>query len=272
MNMLDNHVHTTFSSDGKDSMEAVIKRAIDMGVKHLTFTDHMEYNTDRFSIDFDKYCKTIEEFKYRYKDDLNIYKGIEVGYQKHLKEDINKIINKYKFDFVLCSTHTVDKINVPNPKFFQGYSKEQAYRRYFESILETVSNFENFDVYGHLDYVIRYGNFEENKVIYNDYKDVLDALLLRIIYNDKGIELNTSGIRYNMGAMHPNKSILKRYKELGGEIITVGSDSHRATDLCKDFTKAYDMLQFLDYRYVCMFKERQPVFFNIEKSKNNIVA
>lgn len=272
MNMLDNHVHTTFSIDGKDSMETVIKKAIDMGTTHLTFTDHMEYNTDKFSIDFEKYCKSIEEFQYKYKNHINIYKGIEIGYQKHLKNEINSIIDRYNFDFVLCSTHTVDKINVPDPKFFEGYNKAEAYRRYFTSILETVSEFKNFDIYGHLDYIVRYGNYENNRVIYNDYKDVLDTLLKTIINSGKGIELNTSGIRYNLDAMHPNKDILKRYKELGGEIITVGSDSHQAKDLCKDFYKAYDILEFLGYKYICMFKERLPVYINIEKSRKGIVA
>lgn len=272
MNMLDNHVHTTFSRDGKDSMEKVIKKAMDKGIVHLTFTDHMEYNTDKFSIDFGKYCKTIEEFQWKYKNYINLYKGIEVGYQNHLKDEINNIINKYAFDFVLCSTHTVDKINVPDPKFFEGYSKEEAYRKYFTSILETVSEFKNFDTYGHLDYIVRYGNYENNKVIYNDYKDVLDALLKTIIASGKGIEINTSGIRYNLEAMHPNQNILRRYKELGGEIITVGSDSHQGKDLCKDFYRAYDMLEFLDYRYVCMFKKRTPVYISIEKTREGTVA
>ena len=166
----------------------------------------------------------------------------------------------------------MDKINVPDPMFFEGYSKEEVYRKYFTSILETVSEFKNFDTYGHLDYIVRYGNYENNKVIYKDYKDVLDALLKTIIESGKGIELNTSGIRYNLEAMHPNKNILQRYKELGGEIITVGSDSHQAKDICKDFYKAYDMLEFLDYKYVCMFKERNPVYISIEKSREGIVA
>lgn len=130
MNLLDNHVHTTFSRDGKDSMETVIKKAIDIGTRHLTFTDHMEYNTDKFSIDFEKYCKTIEELQWKYKNYINIYTGIEVGYQKYLKDEINKIINKCPFDFVLCSTHTVDKVNVPNPMFFRVIVK----KKHIESI------------------------------------------------------------------------------------------------------------------------------------------
>lgn len=272
MNLLDNHVHTTFSIDGKDSMETVIRRGIDIGVNHLTFTDHMEFHDDRFSIDFDKYCSSITELREKYKNYINIYTGIEVGYQKHIKDKINEILNSYHFDFILCSTHTVDKIDVPNKKFFEGYTKEETYRKYFQSILDTVRSFDNYNVYGHLDYVIRYGNFENNKVIYNDYKDVLDAILRHIIYSDKGIEVNTSGFRYGVESVHPNTSILRRYKELGGEIITVGSDSHRATDVCKDFHRAYEMLQYLDYKYVCMFMERIPVFMSIEKSREGVVA
>ena len=78
MNLLDNHVHTTFSIDGKDSMETVIRRGIDIGVNHLTFTDHMEFHDDRFSIDFDKYCSSITELREKYKNYINIYTGIEV--------------------------------------------------------------------------------------------------------------------------------------------------------------------------------------------------
>ena len=271
MNFLDNHVHTTFSSDGKDTMEDVIKKAIEIGVNYLTFTDHMEHHGE-FSMNFENYSKAIGEYQEKYKEKINILKGIEIGYQSHIKNEINDVINKYPFDFVLCSTHTIDKIDVPTPEFFKGYTKEKAYEKYFESILETVSNFQNFDVYGHLDYVIRYGNFEDNKVIYKDYQDVLDALLRKIIYNDKGIELNTSGIRYNTGHVHPNRSILKRYKELGGDIITMGSDSHKAGDLCADFSKGFDILQSLDYRYVCIFKESVPAFISIEKTRNNFVA
>lgn len=272
MNMVDNHVHTHFSSDGKDIMERVIKEAINIGVDYLTFTDHMEYNVDKFSIDFEKYFNQINLYKDKYKKDITLLSGIEIGYQKHLKNEIDNIINKYPFDFVLCSTHTIDKINVPDPKYFEGYSKYEAYTKYFESILETATNFTNYDVYGHLDYIIRYGNYEDKRVIYDDYRDVLDILLNKIISMGRGIEVNTSGYRYGVDSVHPNMDILKRYKELGGQIITVGSDSHRSIDVCKDFNKAYDMLRYIGFKYVCIFTNRAPIFINIGKDKVGSIA
>lgn len=272
MILLDNHVHTTFSSDGKDTMESVIKRGINIGVKHLTFTDHLEYNPDGFSLNCEEYINAINEFKEKYKKNIDILAGVEVGYQSHLKKDIENILSSNPFDFVLCSTHTVDKINVSSPKYFSGVSKEEAYTRYFESILKTIKEFNNFNSYGHLDYIIRYGGYEESKVIYNDYKDVLDSVLSTIIASGNGIEINTSGYRYGMNAMHPNIEILKRYKELGGEIITVGSDSHRAIELCADFNEAFQMLNHIGFKYVCKFKERKPEFISIEEKRKTFIA
>lgn len=267
MNILDNHVHTHFSSDGKDNMEDVIKRAIQIGVKHITFTDHLEYNTDRFSLNCKEYCDTIYRYKEKYKNDIEILLGVEVGYQNHVKDEIEEIVNSNPFDFVLCSTHSVDKINVPDKKYFEGYTKKEAYTRYFESMLETTKNFKNFNSYGHLDYIIRYGNFENNKVIYSDYKCILDEILKNIINNGSGIELNTSGYRYGLDTIHPNMDILKRYKELGGEVITIGSDSHRANDVCKDFDKAYEMLKYVGFKYVCIFRDRKPEFICIDEKE-----
>lgn len=267
MNILDNHVHTNFSSDGKDTMEDVIKRAINIGVRHITFTDHMEFKGDKFSIDFEDYISKIQEYKEKYKKDIELLTGIEVGYQKQAKEEISKILTSYPFDFILCSNHTIDEVSVSDPNFFKGYSKKEAYTKYFQSIIETTNNFKDYDTYGHLDYIIRYGVYNDNSLIYDDFTDVIDELLLNIISSGKGIELNTSGYRYGLDAIHPNINIVKRYKELGGEIITIGSDSHRSLDVCKDFDKAYNMLSYLGFKYVCLYKERIPNFIPIEKRR-----
>ncbi|MGM9532984.1 histidinol-phosphatase HisJ family protein [Intestinibacter sp.] len=267
MKIVDNHVHTHFSIDAKDTMEDVINKAIDIGVDCLTFTDHLEYNTDHFSLDIQKYTEQISKYKEKYKDDIELLTGIEVGYQSHLNKEINKILNSTRFDFVLCSTHTIDKIPVSHREYFEDLSKEEAYRKYFESILQTNKEFKNYDIYGHLDYINRYAIYEDNKIIYDDYRDILDEVLKAIIDGGKGIELNTSGYRYGLNAIHPNIDIVRRYKELGGEIITLGSDSHRAIDVCADFDKSYEMLDYLGFRYVSIFKNRKcefiPIYQNI---------
>ncbi|MCC0633897.1 histidinol-phosphatase HisJ family protein [Clostridioides sp. ZZV15-6388] len=273
MNLIDNHIHTNFSSDGKDSMEDTIKKAISIGVRYLTFTDHLEHDEGKgFCIDYNKYVPVFNKLKEKYKKDIELLLGVEVGYRKHLKNEIKDVINSHPFDFILCSTHTIDNVPVPSKKYFEGLSKEDAYYKYFNSILETNHEFKDYNIYGHLDYISRYGIYSDNRVIYNDFKDVIDEVLKSIINNGSGIELNTSGYRYGLNAIHPNEDILKRYRELGGFIVTVGSDSHRVEDICKDFDVAYDMLKYLDFKYVSLFKERETYFLNIEKVKSNNIA
>ena len=138
MNLLDNHVHTHFSSDAKDHMEDVIKRAIGIGVKHLTFTDHFEYKDSEFSLDCNEYINQIQNYKEKYKKDIELLVGIEVGYQTYIKEKIERVLNSHSFDFVLCSTHKVDQQRLVQSEFFKGLSKEEAYTKYFEYIIKLI--------------------------------------------------------------------------------------------------------------------------------------
>lgn len=272
MNILDNHVHTNFSKDGKDSMEEVIKRSIEKGVRYLTFTDHLEYKEEKFSMDCKKYINKIDEYKEKYKRYIELLVGVEIGFQNHAKEKFDNIIKATPFDFVLCSTHAVNQISISKPEYFKGYSKKEAYEKYLKSIVDTTKNFNNFDSYGHLDCIIRYSHYEDNKLVYSDYKELIDEVLINIVTSGKGIELNTSGHRYGLDCIHPNVDIVKRYKELGGEIITIGSDSHRAIDVCSDFDKAYDMLSYLGFKYICLFRDREPIFLPLKKEKANSIA
>ena len=142
---------------------------------------------------------------------------------------------KYPFDFVIGSSHVVHGIDPYYPHYYDGRSEDEAYLEYFESILENLHTNVDFDVYGHLDYVVRYGGYENKVIDYEEFRDILDAILAELIKKDKGIEINTSGIRYGLPNPHPNIDIIRRFKELGGKIITIGSDAHKVEDLAKDF-------------------------------------
>ena len=128
-----------------------------------------------------------------------------------------------------------------------------------------------FDVYGHIDYVIRYviKYYDNviNKINYDEFRDILDEILLVIINKDKGIEINTSGIRYGLNSVHPNIEILKRYKELGGKIITIGSDAHRVEDLASHFDIAIDLLEQSGFEEIAVYHNRKPDFIKIKTLK-----
>ncbi|SHG87748.1 histidinol-phosphatase (PHP family) [Thermosyntropha lipolytica DSM 11003] len=262
----DYHVHTSFSGDCNASMESMIKRAISLGLKELAFTDHVDFDYPDPSfeaINYDIYTKVFEQLKKRYQKQIHLVLGVEVGYQPHVRSAIEKLLQDYPFDFVICSTHMADHLDFYTGDFFKEKEQKEAYLRYFENILEAVKQFHNYDVYGHLDFIVRYGNFPEKTLSYADYKDIIDEILVRIIANGSGIEINTSGYRYKLNQLHPQASIVKRYRELGGEIITIGSDAHRAEDIASYFNTAYTLLKELDIKYIATYRGRKPHMIKI---------
>ena len=134
---------------------------------------------------------------------------------------------------------------------------------YFESVLTNVKTDVNFDVYGHLDYVVRYGPNKDAYYSYEKFADIIDEILRLLIGKGKGIELNTAGFKYGLAHAHPTEAILKRYRELGGEIITIGSDGHAKEQVAWDFHKVPDLLKTAGFDYYTVFKNRKPQFIKI---------
>lgn len=156
--------------------------------------------------------------------------------------------------------HLCNGIEPSWPEFYKGRSEEEAYREYFECALENILNFTEFDVYGHLDYVVRYGPNMDKEYSYAKYQDILDKILIQLISRGKGIEINTGGLKRGMRDLHPCKDIIRRYKSLGGEIITVGSDAHIPKNIASDFKQAESVLVDCGFKYYTIFEKRIPMF------------
>lgn len=264
--IIDSHVHTEFSPDANSNMEEIIKKSIEMGLKQVVFTDHVDLDSpDKLfsqEINYVNYMKRIKELKFKYTN-IEILMGVEIGYQPHLNKRLNNFLKSYPFDFVICSIHSCDGLDFYNGDFFKGRSERESYMRYFETIKSSIENYANYDVYGHLDAIVRYSSFSGKKLNYTEFKEILDNILELIIKNGKGIELNTSGLRYGLKSMHPNEEILKRYFELGGEILTLGSDAHNTKDLHADFKKAIKLLKKIGFKKITKFEKRAPIFIEI---------
>lgn len=267
MYFADYHIHTNFSGDCNTPMEDIVKKAVSLGLKEIAITDHVDYDFPvpefTFTVDYDEYLNDFNRIKEKYKNCIDILLGVEIGFQPHIKEKLEELCSKYPFDFVICSTHAADNLDLYNGDFFKDKNQNYAYLRYFENVLENVKTYSNYDVYGHMDYIIRYGEYENKTLSYNDYMDIINTILKAIIHSGCGIEINTSGYRYGLGQMHPQFDILKKYKELGGEIVTVGSDSHTTKDLCSNFNLAYDALKSAGFNHITTFRNRKPKFVDI---------
>ena len=134
---------------------------------------------------------------------------------------------------------------------------------YFESILENLAVFSEMDVYGHIDYVVRYGPNQNREYSYGRYQDILDEILRTIISKGCGIELNTGGFHYGLGEPNPCRAVIRRYRQLGGEIITIGADAHGPDKIAYAFDKAADILADCGFTYYTIFKDRKPEFIKL---------
>ncbi|MBQ8804775.1 MAG: histidinol-phosphatase HisJ family protein [Tyzzerella sp.] len=260
----DFHMHTRFSSDSDTAPEEIVEKAIEIGLETICFTDHFDKDypghENEFQLDTPNYFPYMQKIQEEYKDRIDIRIGVELGMQPHLGDFLREYVKQYPFDFVIGSMHLFHGQDPYYKKCFVGRTDREAYKAAFEETLETIKRFSGFDVLGHLDFIVRYGKRQAEEYSYEENADVIDEILKYLITNGKGLELNTAGWKYGLSFAHPYPSILKRYRELGGEIITVGSDGHRPEHIAYDFHKVNDLLKACGFKYYTEFKQRKPVF------------
>ncbi len=280
MIIADQHTHSTFSTDGISTLEEMVKGAIEKGIEILCVTEHMDFDNHYyllpsfceefpglsqaqcqtlFMCDTDAYCDASFSLKDKYRSQIDLRFGIELGLRPDLDFSYSDYVKKYPFDFVIGSTHEVEGIDPYYKEFLKGRDAVSAYRVYFQNeILNAKACIDSFDVFGHIDYALRYHVPEGYVFNYSDFSDEIDTLLKILIDAGKGIELNTGGFKYFKTEPNPRIPIIRRYRELGGEIITVGSDAHSSTAIAGNFGKAADILKECGFKYYSVFKNRTP--------------
>lgn len=264
----DYHLHSAHSGDSEAPMEEMVLQGIAQGLDTMCFTEHHDIDFpdslyesgDIFLLNTDSYLYDLARLKEKYEGQIRLLFGVELGLQATSFREISVYAKSYEFDFIIGSSHICHGKDPYYPDFYEGRSEEAAYREYFESILENARKFSCFDVYGHLDYVVRYGPNKDRDYSYEKYRDVIDEILRTLIENEKGLELNTGGLKGGMLDLHPCLDVLRRYRELGGEIITVGSDAHSPGNIASHFDRAADALKACGFQYYTTFEKRTAEF------------
>lgn len=291
MMFADYHIHTYYSDDSTYPMEQVVKDAISKGITDLCFTDHVDYgikedtdklspeqrqelklklqnpNVPQYNVDYLAYVAEYQDLKEKYADKINLKLGMEFGLQIHTIPQYQKLFNSYPFDFIIMSCHQVENKEFWTQEFQQGRNQDEYNQRYYDEILEQVKNYHDYSVLGHLDLIARYdkaGIYPFAKI-----RDKIAEILKIVIADGKGIELNTSSVRYKIHNVQgepeltPSREILALYKELGGRIITVGSDSHKPEHLGAYITEQRQELKKLGFKEICTFEKMQPIFHKL---------
>jgi histidinol-phosphatase (PHP family) len=242
-------------------MEEMVKASINKNMKSICFTDHIDYEVGEDKIDMDfrtqDYFRNVKKTKYKYMKDIEVLAGVEIGMQPHLANRYNELILNNPFDFVIMSIHAIDGMDIHFDNFTHGKLPIDAITEYYNYMYQCILNFNNFDVLGHIDYIDRY--FEDFSMLpdFKEYSCTVENILKLIIEKGKGLEINTAGKRYGLDYYHPKTQILKLYKKLGGEIITIGSDSHSPKYIGYDYRLVEKMLKEIGFKYIYIFKERK---------------
>ena len=261
--MFDFHIHSSVSFDSDTPAKAIATAAAGAGMREICFTDHWDYlpspedSHDIFSLD--DYHAAYDNLKI---DGLTIRRGIEIGLNTWNADLCHAILEQNDFDFVIGSVHYADGHDPYFKEYWEGKTVEQAYMRYLETVLECIRLHKDVDVLGHLTYVCKSPNNPFHAPLpYGECRELADEILREVIRKGKGIEINTSGIDKGVDLI-PSMDYVKRFKELGGEIITVGSDAHDDIRVGQHCSETIALLKDI-FGYVCTFEKRKPVFHRL---------
>ena len=262
--MFDCHIHSKFSIDSNMEMSDACETALKLGLEGIAFTDHrdIEYpDTDEsFNIDYNKYFDEVSAIKARYKGRLNILRAIEVGIQPHVIDESLRVVNSGPFDYVLASVHVIDGVDPYARIYYKDRTKLEAYGRYLQEIYFMITHYNNFDMVGHFEYIIRYASYVDRSLRYSDHSDVFDAILKELIKQGHGFEVNTGTYRDPSVPAEYDAAVLKRYRELGGELVCLGSDAHRIAHIGLRLDYFAQIIRDAGFKYTVHYENRKPIF------------
>lgn len=278
--LADYHVHCTFSDDSNYLPEQVCADAWKANLDEICFTDHVDYGIkpdwdDALSakvmdgqrllnVDYDAYFPCIADLREKWAGRLTVKCGLEFGVQSHRIPQYNALWERWgdQLDFTLLSIHQVGDQEFWTGDFQEGRSQKEYNRAYYQELYDVATGFEHWSVLAHLDLIKRYDplgvlGFPANR-------DLVAATLEYAIAQGKGIELNTSSIRYGLKDSHPAREILELYRDLGGKILTIGSDSHEPKHLGAYLGHFQRYLASLGFEGFCTYDHMVPTFHPFE--------
>lgn len=259
MYLMDYHHHTNHSFDSNASMEEVCRTAIEREVKEICFTEHFSLNPlapTYGHMDFEKYFNEIQHCRKKFHNQLIIRAGIEICEPHLLKNAYYEALNPLELDFILGSVHNINHEKLR--KYLEHKDASTAYRGYFTELYKMVC-VADIDVIAHIDLLKRYAITTCGMYDFSQFKDILEAILKKAIERNIGIEINTSGLRGNLKQPLPSTDIIQFYKDLGGEILTIGSDSHSSDSVGSHMSEAITIAKECGFRYIFKYKNRNPV-------------
>lgn len=274
MQLVDYHIHSNCSMDGHFTMTQMALASYEKGVREICFTDHWDLDYFRTNpcgeslrqAHWQKVLEMFEQLRKNKPTDLKVRLGMELGEGNHNPQSAKEVASAPELDFVLGSLHNLLNEDDFYDKSYTSLEEcKKLNERYARELVE-LSKMDFYDVLAHIGYTVRYMRRDGIPASFDmdEFGDMVDSCLKNLIQGGRGIEINCSGLRTKeIMAPIPTVNILKRYKELGGEIITVGSDAHRTNQAAGGIDEGLDILRELGYKYITVYEKRKPSFIKL---------
>jgi len=261
--MFDYHLHSRVSFDSDTAPEDIVKAAERAGLEEICFTDHYDFN------DLDPKQKdlfSLEDYRLSYNalssKKLSIRRGVEFGLTPWNQKECRALLDSYDFDFVMGSVHYAGGYDPYFEEFWEKNRAGDPFEAYLLQTLSCVKSHQEFDVLGHLNYVCKSLHNPAHKPLkYSDYTDLCDQIMKTLAQKGIGMEINTSGVD-RVGEFLPSLAFIRRFRELGGEIVTVGSDAHDPSRVGQYVSEAAEIAKEV-FGYVCTFEKRGVIFHRL---------
>lgn len=273
---VDTHIHTKeYSGDAVLSRADLVAYAVANPSSILCTTEHYDYNypdkNNQLIFDVEKYFTEYNAIKIHYEETvqkpLPILCGVEYGYMENIGPYYDNMSSQLPFDCVICSAHYFDGCDPYFDRQIYDNGKKSVYSRYLETIVHSIENCNGFDIVGHFDYISRYAPYPDKKIYYRDFPDLFDTIFSLCIQRGRSIELNTRTSAQFKAEKHADYlfdvDILLRYKEMGGELVSFGSDAHHLDSIMYLFDETMVLLKSSGFQNLVYFKKRSPIFVSI---------
>ena len=269
--LFDTHTHSDYSHDGVPPLETAVLAAVNKGMKYLAVTDHCDKDCAVLpgldwvrQIDLVSRKREMTALKRKYADRIVLADGLEYGYAPEADALYLQVEKEYPSDYVINSVHVVEGVDIYMREFFDARTKKQAYTAYLEAVRASVDAPYGYDAIGHLGYIARKATYPDKRLLYEDYADLVDEILKAVVEKGKALEINTASKGTKCDLYH-DPTIIKRYKSIGGELVTIGSDAHDPSRFCDDFENAAAVLVSCGFRYAFVYENHVPKAVALDK-------
>jgi histidinol-phosphatase (PHP family) len=245
--VIDCHVHSRFSGDAHAGISDMCARAAELGLTEIVFTEHIDLDPHdewaNTAFDYKVWTEEIAAARESFAGRLLIRAGAEVDYQRRCRPTIERFLEDHRFDYVIGSVHYANGVILEDHKrYFPGKNARDAYAPYFEAAVSAAET-GLFDALGHMDLCKRYGVLYYGPFAVDEFRSEVEEVLRAVIRQGMALEINTSGLRQAPKEAYPGVDALRLYKELGGTVVSIGSDSHKLEHLGMGLEEAMAMVE-----------------------------